>query len=284
MVRKDISILEPLADDPSSGELSLSVKISENSLSCAALNTARNMFFAFESWNIQGTEGFFGISDALKKIHDESDLLKRDYKKTSILIDTAAHTIIPSKIYSEENAGKFLEFNFSLRSHENVLVDDLGLISAKNIYWLPYEIEMTADKIFANYNFRHVSSVLVSSLISMVEKNVLLLLHISSDRMDVVVSKDMDLVFCNSFVFGTAEDMIYYILQVYKQLNLDPRNVPLMLAGEMEKRSAAYEILYRYIKDIFFCQPADGISFPGQLSDLKDHKNYCLFNSVVCAS
>jgi hypothetical protein len=284
MIRKDISIMDALFDDQTSDELCLSVKITENSLIGAALNKTKNIIFSFEKWSIQNKEGFFGISESLKKIYEDSSLLKRKYNNSTFLIDTGVHTIIPEKFFSENDAKKYLEFNFSLNSNEKINTDDIKSIAAKNIYLLPAEIEISVKKLFQNYCFQHVSSVLAASLLSMNEPQEKVLVNISSGRIDILASKNKDLLFCNSFYFKSAEDMIYYILQVYKQLNLDPQFVPVMLAGDIEKKSAAFEIIYKYIKDIFFCKPSDKMDCIKEIKEMKDHKNYCLFNSFVCAS
>jgi len=87
--------------------------------------------------------------------------------------------------------------------------------------------------------------------------------------------------FCNSFTFTTAQDIIYYILNVYKKLGLDTSSTPVMLAGEITTESAAYEIIYRYIRNIYFAQRPVNIKFCEDLADVPAQMCFDLFNSFL---
>ena len=57
--------------------------------------------------------------------------------------------------------------------------------------------------------------------------------------------------FYNSFQYKNKEDLLYYILLVYKMLELDTNSYPLILSGMIEKESEIYHLLYQYIRNVY---------------------------------
>jgi len=283
MVRKNLSIIDPALNNCISDNLYLSLKISDHQVDCAVFNSSDKKIIALETWSLQGNDDFFGIFEALESIVKESDLFKRTYQKTLILIDTPVYTLVPEKVYQADEAKKYLELNHTFNVNEKINVDDMLVIASKNIYLLPFEIDAAAKKLFLKYGYKHITSVLINSSLSPEASGEKVLVNISAKRLDIVISKEKKLLFCNSFVFETAEDIIYYLLHVYQQLQLDAITVPVLLSGDIEKRSIAFEIIYKYIKNVSFCRVA-GMKYFQDIQEIPEHINYCLFNSFTCAS
>jgi len=55
----------------------------------------------------------------------------------------------------------------------------------------------------------------------------------------------------NTTTYKTGNDLVYYMLNLYKQLMLDPKKCPLMFAGFVEKNDTAVVQLNKFIKHIF---------------------------------
>jgi len=282
MVAKNISIIAPKLADSISKNLLLSIKISESNVSCAVFDISKKNILAIKTWNILNNDGLLGIKETLNEIVDNSSVLKKTFKKTFVLLDNPVFTLVPDKIYSIGNEKKYLELNHTLNSNEKTNVDDINKIPVKNIYLLPAEIETASKKLFRNVEFTHTSSILINTILSVENKNEVVLIHFSNKRIDVIISKDKKLLFCNTFNFISAEDMIYFILNIYHQLNLDTSVVPVMLAGDIEKKSTAYEIIFKYIKNVSFCSKPANCQYYQGIQDLPEHINYCLFNSFTC--
>jgi hypothetical protein len=63
-------------------------------------------------------------------------------------------------------------------------------------------------------------------------------------------SNDKPLLY-NTTKYKTGNDLVYYILNLYKQLMLDPGKCPLMFAGFVEKNDTAVVQLNKFINHIF---------------------------------
>ena len=70
----------------------------------------------------------------------------------------------------------------------------------------------------------------------------------------MVLLKNKELVFFNSFEYQTKEDFIYYVLFVFEQLQLDPQKQLVKLFGNISTNSELYQIAYQFI---LFVEVAD---------------------------
>ena len=282
MVAKNISIIAPTLADSASENLILSIKISESNVSYAVFDKSKKNILAIEKWNLLNNDELFGIKETLNKIVNDSFVLKNTFQKTFVLLDNPVFTLVPDKIYSIGDEKKYLELDNTFNLNEKINIDKIDKTFVKNIYLLPAELEIAANKMFSNVEFMHTSSILIKSMLSVENKNEVVLINFSNKRIDVIISKNKKLLYCNTFNFISAEDIIYFILNIYNQLSLDTSVVPVMIAGNIEKNSTAYQIIFKYIKNVSFCSKPANCQYFQSIQELPEHLNYCLFNSFTC--
>ncbi len=68
----------------------------------------------------------------------------------------------------------------------------------------------------------------------------------------LTVIENSKLLFHNIFSFKASPDCLYYVLLVYKQLDLSPQKTPLYIVGELVADSEIHKLLHKYIKTIHF--------------------------------
>ena len=56
--------------------------------------------------------------------------------------------------------------------------------------------------------------------------------------------------FFNKFKFETKEDLLYFIVLAYKELNLDRNSIPLLLYGFIETESPLFQTLFGFIRNV----------------------------------
>ena len=66
--------------------------------------------------------------------------------------------------------------------------------------------------------------------------------------MDIACYAQGNLLFVNSFNFESPDDVLYYILYVWKQAGMDQQKDQLRLFGEMSLRVALTETLRNYLQ------------------------------------
>jgi len=85
----------------------------------------------------------------------------------------------------------------------------------------------------------------------------------------------------NTFQYQNETDLLYFILYIYKQLNLNTRKNILLISGEQSDNMKYYNTLKKYVKSIKYLDPLN-FTFSGILEKLARHKFLNLFNLVSC--
>lgn len=52
------------------------------------------------------------------------------------------------------------------------------------------------------------------------------------------------------FSYQSKEDFVYFVMLAFKQLKLDPHEIPLRLSGFIKQESEIDQLLKRYIKNV----------------------------------
>jgi hypothetical protein len=89
------------------------------------------------------------------------------------------------------------------------------------------------------------------------------------------------LIYCNAFHFMTPEDIAYYLIFVFEQLNLNPEEVGLTLLGNIDRYSPVYDLLFRYIRNIEFAGRNESFGYSYLFNEIPDHFYYSLLSPVL---
>jgi hypothetical protein len=109
-------------------------------------------------------------------------------------------------------------------------------------------------------------------------------LNLRDGQFDLLVFNGNQLVYCNGFHFRTPEDVAYYVIFVYEQLNLNPEETGLCLLGNVEKLSPVYDLLFRYIRLIEFMGRNEGFKYSYLFDEIPGHSYFSLLTPALCGS
>jgi hypothetical protein len=106
--------------------------------------------------------------------------------------------------------------------------------------------------------------------------------NVQPAHFEVLIFQNNNLFFFNSFQYKTAEDFIYYILFVAEQMKRNPETLELVLLGEIERPSAIFDLLFKYVRNIKFCNHNDTFTYSYVFNEMPDHFYYNLLNLNLC--
>lgn len=170
-------------------------------------------------------------------LHDEP-LFQLNYRNISY-IECGSFSFIPDSIFSEDSCKLFLPIEKDKLTLSNVryctpssaLSDKVNVAFVLNDKLLPAPIKqrLSDNKPVV---FLHEMS-LIADMAMSVEERLFVLCEVSSSVLDVVVVKDAKILMATSYSVCTELDVLYYIMEVYRALNLDSENVKLFLSGDL---------------------------------------------------
>jgi len=264
----------------------LSIQVNLDGFSFAILNLEEQKYIALEHFDIQNKISYSDLAEQIDLIVNKKELLQQNFVSTSVSIGHTINTLTPNVLYEEENGKEILAFNHLLSQNETETRDWIQAIQAFNSYFIPEELKRCLNKHFKNILWKHDSSILIESLIHQfkLQEGVRVYISIQNKSFDITILESKHLKFFNSFSYKTAEDLIYYLLFTYEQLQLNPDKTPLIISGEIEKDSEVYKLLYRYIRNISFTKRNPNYNYSFVFDQTKEHFYYKLLNQHLCVS
>lgn len=142
-------------------------------------------------------------------------------------------TLIPEALFIENEKESYFNFLHERESGETVLYDWLEHLGIYTVYSISGTCRKELDKVFPKVTLCHISSVLIWN-IWMSVKNMAgrrVFLNLREGQFDLLVFEGNQLKYCNIFHFLTAEDIAYYIIFVFEQLDLNPEEIPWSFSG-----------------------------------------------------
>jgi len=281
---KGISIIDEGFVRNRTANFHLSVQVGMDGFSHCIFDIKNNRYIALETFSFNGVHSIAMLVDAIHELILQNDTLNNIFKSVQVGIVNERSTLIPNALFEKGKEAAYLAFNHFTEKNENVSYYDMKSIEAKNIFALPEEITIVFRKYFHNVKFNHHSSPLLESLLTS-HKNVSekqLFVHVQASHFEIVVIKGKELLFYNSFKHQTSEDFIYYLLFVCEQLKLNPESIELFLLGEVEKNSALYFIIYKYIRNVKFGTRSENFGYARGFTDVPAHFHYNLLNQYLC--
>ncbi len=277
------SFIDEAFDEKKTSNYHLIIQIGIDSVWLAIHELSKNKYIAFENYTFHNVYAFDAISDLLDVLIKESRLLPQKYNSVTCVVVNNLSTIIPNPLFENQQKELYLKFNATLHGDEQVLVDDIKNLDAKNVFALPFSLKNKLEALYKNINYHHFSSVLIDGLLiqNKNQTSKKLFVHIQPSHFEAIVIEGKNLLFYNTFNHQTAEDFIYYLLFVCEQLLLNPENIEVVLLGEVEKSSDIYSITQKYIRNLKFAERSDDADFSYQLQTLPKHFYFTLFNNYL---
>lgn len=263
----------------------LSIQISLDGFSFSILDQEKNKYLALEKYSIQEIDNYVLLCESLSKVIDSIDIIKRRFNKVIVLFEGRKSALVPAPLFNQESLDKYLKFIHKIDSDEIILFDNLPNLQAYNVFAVPTYVQELIKKKFINYSIYHFSSTLIENLLIKHKNQEMpksIFLNVRESSFDIIILEDSKLAFFNSFDFRTKEDFIYFIVFVLEQQKLNPENVDLTLMGEIDKSSKLYEILYKYVRNIYLMERNDFYSYSYVLDDIPSNHYYNLLNASSC--
>jgi hypothetical protein len=282
-ISPSLTLIDETAEIKRSSEHILNLLAGPGSFSFALLNKAQNKYVALEAYNLQNVFTADVLAQTLGNIIESHSFLKENYDSVRFAYDSHRSTLIPEALFDAENIRTYIEFNHPPEKDDLVMSDKLKNIDTRNIFLFPEVLKTMLAGYYPKIQISHHTSALLESLVVQFknESKPKLVLHISLTHFEIILVEGKHLRFYNTFRHQTTEDFIYYLLFVCEQLKLNPETLELVLIGEVERSSAIYSILHKYVRNIRFGERPDTYLYSQPLNTIPKHFYCNLFSQQL---
>ncbi len=200
-----------------------------------------------------------GVSMAanLREAFKNSDLLLQAPPRVRVLLDSEV-LVIPLEQFSEENMEVFHNHAFPRKEQDAVFHNVLPDLNAVALFSVNKDLKLVLDDHFKDVRlitimqpvWRHLHQ---RSFTGVRPK---LYAYFHEKHLELFAFQQNRFKFCNSFEANRTKDALYFIMYVWKQLNMMSLYDELHLVGDIPEREALLDELKKYVQKVYVINPS----------------------------
>ena len=218
-----INLSDKLTADHSENYI-MSIRLRSGGLSFSAYSPSVNESFFYRDVEFDRTRPYVS---SLKECFFENDFLTWFYKQVNVVCVTSQYTLVPAAVFQEKQ-------------------------QAELVFGVDEDVYEFCSRSLVNPRFVHHVGPLLSlwkkQSRARLPRQLYVVLH--RRRMDVACYAQGNLLFVNSFEYEHTDDILYYILYVWKQVGMDQQKDQLRLFGDVPLRNDITNTLRNYLQYI----------------------------------
>lgn len=174
---------------------------------------------------------FLFQSDLLSLMQEHTLYWTQNYDQVNVCFYSSQFNLIPSEVYEAYSEPEFwLEFNTEIFENDpikNIKIPEHNIVL---VYSYASEIEEVLNHYFENFTVEHSFQNLIKKAAPHTGKR--MYAHLFFNTLSLLVMHDEQIILYNIFNVNTKEDFSYYILNAYKNTDLNPAQAPLYCLGD----------------------------------------------------
>ncbi len=166
-----------------------------------------------------------GVKSQLKH-----DLLNLDYATYTLSAGTNRNTLIPSSLFNFSKSIEIFKLNYA-EPIEDLDYNRLSDLAMVNIYELPFWIKSLFVIRFPRIKIIHRSTVILRGIFDQALFKPRLNLFVEKDQFYLAITDRSQLKYYNRFDYKIVADLVYYVLFVIEQKEIDQNAIEIELFG-----------------------------------------------------
>lgn len=221
---------------------SLAVDITDQELTYLIYNTGGPME--------TGSIAFDAGDDMKRRLEDavyDNPVLLNDYSSTTVAVHSQRFALMPAAINDAALARQVLETSMASIDGE-VLMCDIKNTDAAIVCDLPQGVTAFLQRTFANpVLLHHLAPLCAYCASAYADDNGCLHVNLSDKETHIVATRNGKLQMANTFQYRHLDDVVYFVLAVFKECRFDAQVDKVMLTGDNAQRTQLAEQLRQWI-------------------------------------
>ena len=238
---------------------SLSIRISTNGLSFCIYAPSDNPPYIYNKYRVRPT---ISMAANLKDALLNEPLLKEDYQRVNVMVTSPHFTLVSTSSFKSEDIQDLYSFNFPKDGPMHVSFNILRRQSLAIVFGLDKNIHQLITDDFPRARFYASASTLAEFFAERSTGGRMLKMYayIHEREMTLFVFEHGRLLFVNTFESAHVIDYQYFILNVWKQLEMDQLTDMLFVVGDNDMAPQLVSSISTYIKSVELINREDDFS------------------------
>lgn len=201
-----------------------------------------NRLAGLEYFDIDGA----GLEQALETAKNSGELLKRQYSETKLYYNLAESVLVPVGQFNSSLAADFVDLAFGPAKETRVNVESINVSPGiVNVYRTQESWNDITGRYFRATTRRHLHSRLVEQA---AENGNRMHARVYDDSFTLTITSEGQVQLVRSFDYAGAEDLLYWLMNSCKQLDL-AATTRLVIGGFVDEDGETYRLITKYFPD-----------------------------------
>ena len=274
-------IFDETLDINSTEKYELAVQVSPSNIVFCIFDSIRNKYILLRSFEAEDDNCY--TASKYDEIMRNDNFLSCNYKKATLVVATEKSTLVPVQLYDPEKKDEYFCLNHLRENNAVILANKIAAPEAYTVFEVSKSFLDAITSRQPNITTVHHLTPLLSHIfrIGRSIRDDYIHLHVEKDFFNLIILNSKDLKFCNSFNYGNTNDILYYVMNVLKNLEIN-RETTIHLSGLVEKYGDLTSVFSEYIRELKFGQPSGNFSFSYVFNERVLHRYINIFNLPNC--
>jgi len=275
-------LFDETLDINSTNNYEISIQVSLNGFSFCLLDILRNRFVMLREYRLSGRPG--DISNQVMEILNNDEFLGRQYRHYRIVFAFMQTTMVPASLYDPALKDHYFKINYLLEEGHIVSNNHIDEPDAFILFDIQKELLDLMVTAFPEATLSHQARPLLFGAFnrSRSHKERYIQINIEDTYFNLLIIKDRNLDFFNTFRYRNSSDILYYLMHTFEQLGISSDEV-VRVSGNIELNDDLHVSLTRYIRTVRFAEPAGSHQVSYIFDTMGTHRYINLFNIASCA-
>ena len=206
------------------------------------------------------------------------------WQEIRVAINSPSFPLIPQPLFRKEYAGSYLELmrGTALPAHEFAQAYAHPAEGYLSVFNMSHTVADYFSEVYPlqPVTFIHQVGALLTATAALPATSApetAISLYFEDEFVTAIGRRAGALQYCNRFGYKNAHDLVYYLLYVLTELQLDLDTTPISLYGEITPFADAYTELSRFLPTLQFGQRPAALALTHEFNDLPDHRYLSLY-------
>jgi hypothetical protein len=274
-------LFDETLDINSTENYELLIQVSPDEFSFCTLDTIRNKYILIRSFTPDNNKYF--NAEQISEIIHKDDFLTKKYKKVRIVMPSPKFTLVPAPLFDPGRKDDYFTFNHVASESFVILNNKLSKPDSFLVFAVSKQmIDLINNAYHGVHPYHHIKPLI--DHISHSGKSAVdnyIHVHVERDFFNLIIYGHNTLKFSNTFTYRNISDILYYILNVLKSMDIKQEET-IYLSGQTERYDDLYSNLSLYIRNVKFAEPAGSFTFSYVFNDTDLHRYINLFSIASC--
>jgi hypothetical protein len=276
-----LELFDETLDINSTENYELSIQVSPDKLSFCLLDAIRNKYVLIRVFEPENNKYY--TSDSINELIVKDDFLLKHYKIVRLIMPSPKFTLVPAPLYDPAKKDEYFLFNHTREDDKAIITNKLHDPDSFLIFSVSKPLTNLLSTYYPGiYPWHHIKPLFNHVSHNRKSRNGNYIhIHVERDFFNMIVYNNNILKFCNSFNYRNISDILYFVLNVFKKLDLNQEET-IFFSGLTEKYDDLSSNFSLYVRNIKFAEPAGNFTFSYVFNDAELHHYLNLFNAANC--